>query len=190
VEPRLELDDYRDVSRVGVDPDKMSRLLSAQTEACVMWTTTQHWPVGVMHRFVWAQDRFWITCASHRKRITAWQRRPQGAVSVSSEGTYLGGDINVVAKTLVTVHDAAERRDLAEWFYPALARRQRRDDPDGQVEFLRRMDTPGRSIVELVPVQWITYDGNRLEAALTSRPYDPSTAKPSRNLLLRPDEEC
>ena len=153
----LKLNDYRDVSQVGVDRDKRDRLFEAQTEACVMWSTSDGWPVGVLHRYVWAHDRFWITCASQRKRVSALTRRPQSAISVSSEGTYLGGDIN--------------------------------GDADAQQEFVRRLDTPGRTIIELVPTSWITYDGNRLEAAIVGRPYDPALRKVSRNVLVEPAEE-
>ncbi len=41
-------------------------------------------------------------------------------------------------------------------------------------------------IIELAPVDWITYDGNRLEAALHGLPYDPLTVKPSRNITAPP----
>ena len=185
----LKLNDYRDVSQVGVDRDKRDRLFEAQTEACVMWSTSDGWPVGVLHRYVWAHDRFWITCASQRKRVSALTRRPQSAISVSSEGTYLGGDINVVAKTIAVVHDAAAAPEPKAWLYPLLAGRQRRGDPDAQQEFVRRLDTPGRTISELVPTSWITYDGNRLEAAIVGRPYDPALRKVSRNVLVEPAEE-
>jgi hypothetical protein len=184
----LKLNNYRDVSQVGIDDGKRDALFEAQTEGTVMWSTTDGWPVGVMHRFVWAQDRFWITCASHRLRVPALKKRPKSCISITSEGTYLGGDINVVAKTLAIVYDVAERPDLKNWLYPLLAARQRRDDPAGQKEFVRRMDTPGRSIIELVPQQWITYDGNRLEAALQGLPYSPTMRKVSRNLLVDPKE--
>ena len=47
--------------------------------------------------------------------------------------------------------------------------------------FLRRLDTPGRVIIELAPVEWITYDGVRLESSLRGITYDPDATKPSRN---------
>jgi hypothetical protein len=185
----LKLNDYRDVSQVGIDPAKRDLLFEAQTEACVMWSTADGWPVGVMHRYLWHDDRFWITCAIQRVRVPALRRRPKSCVSISSEGTYLGGDINVVAKTTAVVYDVAEHPELKAWVYPMLAARQRRDDPQGQREFVRRIDTEGRAIIELIPQSWITYDGNRLEAALRGLPYDPSVRKPSRNLLLDPAQE-
>ena len=53
-------------------------------------------------------------------------------------------------------------------------------------EFLRRLDTPTRVVIELEPVKWITYDGNRLETSLLGMEYDPSLAKVSRNLQEPP----
>jgi hypothetical protein len=170
-------DDYTDVSDVGVDPVKKAELYDAQTECAVVWTNRSGWPVGVMHRFVWQDDRFWVTCAPQRKRVAALRARPQSSVIVSSEGTWLGGDLTTTAKTLATVHDDDA---ICSWFYPALAARQR-EDPAERDEFLRRLDTPGRVIIELEPVEWITYDGVRLESTLRGIEYDPRRTKPSRN---------
>jgi hypothetical protein len=175
--------DYSDVADLGVDAEKRARLYEAQTECAVVWTNSAGWPVGVLHRFVWHEDRFWVTCAAQRKRVPALRDRPQSCVIVSSEGTWLGGDVTTTAKTLATVHDDDAVRS---WFYPRLAERQRSDDDD-RAEFLRRLDTPGRVIIELEPVDWITYDGVRLESSLRGIEYDPSLVKPSRNRREPPD---
>lgn len=169
--------DYGDVSGMGVDPVKREELYEAQTECVVNWSTRDGWPVGVLHRFVWRNEKFWVTCTPQRKRVAALRARPQSSVVISSEGTWLGGDITTTAKTLALVHDAPEVR---EWFYPALAQRQRKE-ADDQREFLRRLDTPGRVVIELEPVEWITYDGVRLESHLRGLEYDPMACKPSRN---------
>ena len=176
-------ENYRNVRGLGVDPAKRDLLYAAQTECVVNWTTRDGWPVGVMHRFVWHDERFWITCAVERKRVAALRARPQSSVVVSSEGTWLGGDVTTTAKTLATIHDDRETKD---WFYPRLAERQRQGDA-GIAEFLRRIDTPGRVVIELDPVSWITYDGNRLEASLRGMEYDPAMAKPTRNPARPPD---
>lgn len=176
--------DYTDVSDVAVDPVKQSQLYAAQTECAVLWTNRSGWPVGVMHRYVWHDDRFWVTCAPQRKRVAALRARPQSSVIVSSEGTWLGGDITTTAKTLATIHEGADADDIRSWFYPALAARQR-DEPERE-EFLRRLDTPGRVVIELDPVDWITYDGVRLESSLRGLAYDSKRVKPSRNLRTAP----
>ena len=81
-----ERHDYTDVTDLGVDADKRDRLYEAQTECAVVWTNAAGWPVGVLHRFVWHEDRFWVTCAVQRKRVAALRARPQSSVIVSSEG--------------------------------------------------------------------------------------------------------
>lgn len=180
-----EKHDYTDVTDVGVDPEKRARLYDAQTECSVVWTNSQGWPVGVMHRFVWHDGRFWVTCTEDRKRVPALRARPESCVIVSSEGTWLGGDVSTTTKTLATVHDDDATR---AWFYPRLAERQRSTEAD-RAEFLRRLDTPGRVIIELSPVEWITYDGVRLESALRGIDYDPRRVKPSRNRTEPPPGE-
>lgn len=179
--------DYADVRGVGVDESKRALLYEAQTECCVLWTNRDGWPIGVMQRFVWHDERFWVTCTAERQRVPALRARPQSAVVVSSEGTWLGGDVTTTAKTLATVRDDATTK---AWFYPALAHRQRRGEGGeadaARAEFTRRLDTPTRVVIELEPVAWITYDGNRLEAALRGDAYDPLVVKRSRNLTEPP----
>ena len=41
-------------------------------------------------------------------------------------------------------------------------------------------------VIELAPVRWITYDGNRLEAALRGVEYHEGLAKRTRNLTTPP----
>ena len=91
----------------------------------MLWTNRAGWPLGVMQRFVWHEGRFWVTCTAERKRVVALRVRPQSAVVVSSEGTWLGGDVTTTAKTMASVHTDASTK---AWFYPALAERQRHDD--------------------------------------------------------------
>ena len=42
-------------------------------------------------------------------------------------------------------------------------------------------------VIELVPEQWITYDGTRLEAALRGVEHHERLAKPTRNRTDAPD---
>ena len=182
---RKKKKDYTDVSDVGISDEKRERLYAAQTECCVNWTNRHGWLVGVLHRFVWHQERFWVTCMGHRKRVPALAARPESSVVVSSEGTWLGGDITTTAKTLAVIH--VDDDAIKEWFYPMLAARLRAGDPEGQAEFTRRNDTPGRVVIELIPQQWITYDGPQLESDLRGIPYNPRLAKRSRNVTTPPD---
>lgn len=144
------------------------------------WTNSAGWPVGVMHRYVWHHEKFWITCKGQRKRVPALRRGPQSSAVISSEGTWLGGDITTTAKTLATVH--GDDAELRAWFYPMPAQRMRRDDAGVKAEATRRLDTPGRVIIELDPQQWITYDGTVLETNLRGEAHAPHLAKRTRNL--------
>ena len=43
------------------------------------------WPVGVVHSFVWHDQKIWITFASHRHRAEAIRRDSRVSVNVSGE---------------------------------------------------------------------------------------------------------
>ena len=182
------VDSYEDVRSFRLSDDREHTLLDKQTECCFMWTAKNGDPVGVIMNYVVHDGRFWVTCTAERKRVAALRARPKSCVVVSSEGTWLGGDVTTTAKTIASVHDDRTTKD---WFFPALATRQRRGmtpvAATERDEFLRRLDTATRVVIELTPVAWITYDGNRLEAALRKEPYDPELVKPTRNVTAPPE---
>ena len=121
-----------------------------------------------------------------RKRVPALRKRPESSIVISSEGTWLGGDITTTTKTIAVVHD--DNAEIKEWFYPMLAMRLRAGDATANAEFIRRLDTPGRVIIELQPQQWITYDGPLLESKLRDIPYSGRLAKRSRNITEPPED--
>ena len=94
-----------------------------------------------------------------------------------------GGRCYYHCEKIAIVHREIDH--IKEWFYPCW-HRLRAGDPEAQAEFLRRQDTPGRVIIELIPQQWITYDGPLLESELRGIPYNPRLAKHSRILHNRP----
>ena len=61
-------------------------------------------------------------------------------------------------KGYATLHDDD---DTKAWFYPALARKVRPDDPRAEAAFHSLLDSPLRVICEIEPVKWITYDGEK-----------------------------
>ncbi len=159
---------YDDVSVYPVGDDLRARLFDVQTECAVVWSTTDGWPVGVMHRYVWHDDRFWVTTMAHRKRVPALRKRPKSSVIVSGENAASGWrDFTVTAKTMATVHDGVQ--ELKDWFYPALADRMNPGRPERAAAFRDRVDSPGRVIIELEPVKWITYDGAKVAAHVLGR---------------------
>ncbi|MDG2112191.1 MAG: hypothetical protein P8N02_06210 [Actinomycetota bacterium] len=97
---------YDDGSVYPLSNEMRDLLFDLQTECSLSWSTTDGWPVGVMHRYVFADDTFWITTMSHRKRVLALRKRPKSCVIVSGENVRDGWrDFTVTAKTLCTVHD-------------------------------------------------------------------------------------
>jgi len=161
---------FEEVSNYPIDPEKMKELFALQTECAICWSTSDGWPIGVIHRFVWRDEKIWATCSGQRKRVPALRRNPKSCVIVSSEGTKLGSDQTVTMKTTCRVHEDRETKD---WFYPALAKRLTRT-PD-QAEFMVKMfDTPRRVVLELTPVKFISYAGTTLAAAVArtlGRPF-------------------
>lgn len=153
---------YEDVSQYPIDEELRERLFAKQSECALCWSTSDGWPVGVMHRYVWRDGTFWLTTMSHRKRVPALRKRPKSCVIVSGENVMPGWrDFTVTAKTLATVHEDDD--ELKAWFYPALGWRLTGSQA-GSEAFVQRLDTPGRVIIECRVEQWITYDGAKVMA--------------------------
>ena len=63
--------------------EQLELLLCKAPECVLMWGTKDHWPVGVVHSYVWREGKFWITFAAHRHRAAAIRRDPRVSVTVS-----------------------------------------------------------------------------------------------------------
>lgn len=156
------LEDYVDISVYGIDEVRREALIERHSEAAVVWSTSEGWPVGVMHVYLWREGRFWVTCTAARKRVAALRRRPQSSVIVAFED-----EQTVTAKTLATVHENGNPHQ--DWFYRGLAEKSLPGQPaevsaDGVEGFVRRLDTPDRVILEFEPTKWICFDGRKVKA--------------------------
>ena len=156
------LEDFEDVSVYGIDAGRRDLLLARQHECAVVWTTSEGWPVGVMHIYVWRENRFWVTCTQQRKRVPALRARPQSSIIVA-----FPGEQTVTAKTLATVHEHGS--DHHDWFYRELAEKVLPTQPDviraaGSEAFVARLDTPNRVILEFEAHKWISFDGRKVSA--------------------------
>ena len=160
---------YEDVRMFSLDNDREERLLNTQTECTFMWTTKDGDPVGVIMNYVWANDRFWITCTRQRKRVAAVEARPRVAVAITSRGTNIGVSQAVTYKGDAIVHDSDE---MKAWFYPLLAARVRPESKERQDAFVHHLDSPGRVVIEIVPTQRIGFDAENM--------FKNSPAGPSR----------
>lgn len=156
---------YNDLARYPMDTGARDDLLAEQLECSVVWTTNEGWPVGVVHWFVWQDERFWVTCTPQRRRVAALRTRPQSCVIVSSLGTSMGANRSITAKTRATVHDDA---DTKEWFFPMLARKAFPTHERRAAGFEQMLRETNRVAIELAPVEFITYDGHKMTAAVAA----------------------
>ena len=131
-------------------------------EAVLMWATKDGWPVGVTHAFVWHEGKIWITFAEHRHRAVAIKRDNRVSVNVSS-ASYPEGTIGRPTGAITFKGTAEFFSDDATkgWFYPALAKKVRPDDADGEAFFQRLLDTPLRTIISVTPVKKIMYNSDK-----------------------------
>jgi hypothetical protein len=156
---------YEELQRYPVDEVKRIQLFTEQIECAVAWTTGEGWPVGVMHWFLWREGRFWVTVMNKRSRVSALRERPESCVIVSSAGTDLGPVFSVTAKTRATVHDDQETR---VWFAHALAEKAYSSNPPIKEQFRSMLSETKRAIIELEPVQYISYDAAKMAGALNA----------------------
>jgi general stress protein 26 len=152
-----------EVSQYSLDEDLRDRLFAEQRVCAVCWTTSDGWPVGVTHRYIWERGRIWVTTSSQRHRVKALRQRPRSCVIISGDGTELGPDRTLTLKTRCTIHDD---RETLEWFYAAFAKALHPANEAAQQSMIDMFDTPRRVVLELEPVKAISYDGMKLNKAI------------------------
>jgi general stress protein 26 len=155
------VDSYEDVSTFQLSNDREMVLLDKQTECVFMWATKAGDAVGVYMNYVAHDDRFWLTCTRRRKHVAALERRPRASIAVSSRGTDIGISQAITYKGDVILHD--DRATLS-WFYRALAEKVRPGDTTKQDAFVHHLDTPGRTVIELIPDARIGFDSDAMFA--------------------------
>ena len=125
-----------------------------------MWATKDGWPVGVVHSFVWQDNKIWITFAAHRHRASAIRRDNRVSVTVSGASSRdpdcPRGAVTVKGKGYF--HDDDETK---EWFYRALSQKVSPDSKEGEDAFYDLLDSPLRVILEVVPEKWISFDADK-----------------------------
>ena len=170
----MSSEDHEQVSIYPFSDEKREELLSKARECVFNWTTKDGWAVGVVHAFVWHEGRAWITCGVHRHRVSAIRRDPRCSVVVSGLAAPDGPNGAITIKGRAIIHDDEETK---RWFYPALARGPygraggalTEDEEAAAEDFVRRLDSPLRVIIEIVPEKWITFDaGKMMQATIES----------------------
>jgi len=145
------------VSIYGMSDEQIDQLMTEASECVLMWATSDGWPVGVTHAYVWKDKKVWLTFAAHRHRAAAIRRDNRVSVAVSGVAAKTVGGAATMKGT-ATFHDDDQTK---EWFYRALAKKVRPDSKEGEDAFYSLLDSPLRVILEIEPVKWITYDAHK-----------------------------
>jgi general stress protein 26 len=149
--------DHEVVSIYRHSDEQIDELMTRAPECVLMWGTQDHWPVGVVHSFVWRDGKVWLTFTAHRHRATAIRRDPRVSVCVSGR-TSDDPDCPLGAVTLkgrAVFHDDDATKD---WFYTALAQKVAQGDKAVEDDFRNLLDSPLRVILEITPEKWISFD--------------------------------
>ena len=158
-----------EISGYPLDPEMQEKLFEVQRLCVVCWTTSEGWPVGVHHRYIWDRDRVWVTTSRQRHRVNALMRRPESCVVIGGDGTELGPERTLTLKTRATVH---EDRETLEWFLPRFCDALHPGAPEASAGMQAMMDTPRRVVIELEPIKRISYDGMKLAEAVVREGVD------------------
>ncbi len=165
----MSSEEHEVVSIYPFTDETREELLSKASECVFNWSTKDGWPVGVVHAFVWRDGRGWITCGAHRHRVAAIRRDPRCSVVVSGVAAPNGPNGAITFKGRAIIHDDEETK---KWFYPALAygpylragkEREMSEAEKAQADdFVRRLDSPLRVVIEIVPEKWIMLDSDKM----------------------------
>ena len=152
--------DHETVSIYPHSEEQKQELMTRAPECVLMWGTKDHWPVGVVHSFVWHEEKVWVTFAAQRHRGSAIKRDPRVSVCVSGRTSDdpkcpMGA---VTIKGRATFHDD---RETKEWFYRALSKKSFPTDPDGEQSFYDLLDSPLRTLISIEPEKWISFDAEK-----------------------------
>ena len=156
--------DHEVVSIYRHSDEQIDELMTRAPECVLMWGTQDHWPVGVVHSFVWRDGKVWLTFAAHRHRATAIRRDPRVSVCVSGR-TSDDPDCPLGAVTLkgrAVFHDDDATKD---WFYPAMAEIISPYPAPTPEAAIQHLDTPLRVIIELIPEMALKFDGDAIAKA-------------------------
>ena len=157
----MGIQNYEQISQFTLDDKLLEELIHKQTECSLVWNTREGWPTGCIMAFVYKHDRFWLTAAERRARISAIRRFPRASVCVNSTGSSMGGGKTVTYKGSCIVHDDRATKD---WFYPEFSASLRPDNAAAAAAFQKFLDSPHRVIIEFIPDYTLSFDANLMWA--------------------------
>ncbi len=140
---------------------QIDQLMSTAFECALNWTTQDGWAVGVMHVFTWHEGKVWLNFMSHRHRAAAIRRDPRVSVIVSSQSAPPDAPQGqATMKGVVRFHDGDE--DVRQWHYRLLAKKNSGGNKAAEDELVEKLTNPLRTVLEITPVKWITFDMNKM----------------------------
>jgi hypothetical protein len=153
---KVELGYPNQASGFPFSEKQIDELMSHAFECALNWTTQDGWAVGVMHVFVWHEGRVWLNFMSHRHRAAAIRRDPRVSVIVSSQSGPAGcPQGQATMKGRVLFHDDEETK---HWHYRMLGEKMSPGNRAAQDALIESLDSPLRTVLEITPVKWITFD--------------------------------
>jgi general stress protein 26 len=150
--------DHESVSIYQFSDEEVAALMTNAGECVLNWGTKDGWPMGVIHSFVWAKGKIWITFASHRHRASAIRRDPRVSVVVSSASNRdpeAGPNGQACCKGRAEFHDD---RETLTWMYRQLADKVGQGDQAIADDFYSLLDSPLRTCISVTAEKWITFN--------------------------------
>lgn len=147
-------------SMYPLSADQIDQLMTQAWECALNWTTIDGWAVGVMHVYVWHKGHVWLNFMSHRHRAAAIKRDPRVSIIVSSSAAPNAPQGQATMKGRVTFHDDPETQ---HWHFRMLAEKMRPGDKAAQDALCESLDSPLRTVLEIVPEKWITFDMDKMQ---------------------------
>lgn len=152
--------DHEIVSIYRHSDEQIDLLMNKAPECVLMWGTKDHWPVGVVHSFVWLEGKVWVTFAAHRHRAAAIRRDPRVSITVSGRtsddpGCPLGA-VTMKGRGVFCEDEATKKS-----FYRALAKKVSPQDKAGEDAFYDILDSPLRLVLEITPEKVISFDADK-----------------------------
>ncbi|MCW2761474.1 MAG: hypothetical protein JWR85_1675, partial [Marmoricola sp.] len=130
-----------------------------------IWNGTSGYPMGVIVNFIFRKDRFWLTATELRPRIVAVRKDPRVSIAVTSKGSGIEVSKSLSYKGDCLLHDDDETK---AWFFPEFAAALRPDSPEKAASFAAHLDSPGRLVLEVLPLGRIGFDSSKMWQAAPS----------------------
>ena len=162
---RSRTTDHETVSIYPFSDAEQDALMNNSYECVLMWSTSDGWPVGVTHAFLWHEGRIWVTFTAQRHRAAAIRRDNRVSINVSSAG-YPEGAADDLPRGAITFKGRGEfyeDDETKQWFYQALSAKLNPGSPEGEAAFRSLLDSPLRILLAVTPEKRIMYNAGLAE---------------------------